>query len=295
MSRSPSGTSASSSSSSWACRRWARNAPRRWMPTSAGGGSTGIALDDLVRDPRQRAPHFLLAEDDLLVRCPSFPSWPLGTGLKESRRMYQVDATASAGRRRARSATASAASASAGARAPGAPTSARARRRRARGTGTSIVSKSRGASVAANTARASLAQLAAGVAAGDVGQREQPHLGVARQLGRLAGGAVGGLARALGLLLGEGRLVDEHVGLVGRDRERLAGRRVAGDDDLAALPRRRPSPARARRRRPSRRAAARRSPGPGVTPSSCAGVASNSPGRGVLDERVAEAAPRRGG
>jgi hypothetical protein len=27
----------------------------------------GVALDDLVRDPRQRPPYFVLAEDDLLV------------------------------------------------------------------------------------------------------------------------------------------------------------------------------------------------------------------------------------
>ena len=39
-----------------------------------------------------------------------------------------------------------------------------------------------------------VAKLAAGIAAGDVGEGEQPHLGVARQLGRLARGAVGGLA-----------------------------------------------------------------------------------------------------
>ena len=45
-------------------------------------------------------------------------------------------------------------------------------------------------------------------------------------------------ARALGLLLGERRLVHEHVGLVRGDRERLARRGVAGEHDLAALPRR---------------------------------------------------------
>ena len=41
-------------------------------------------------------------------------------------------------------------------------------------------------------------------------------------------------ARALGLLVGERRLVDEHVGLVGGHAQRLAGRGVAGEHELAA-------------------------------------------------------------
>ncbi len=47
-----------------------------------------------------------------------------------------------------------------------------------------------------------------------------------------------GLARALGLLLREGRLVHEQIRLMSGDRERLARRGVAGEHDLAALPHR---------------------------------------------------------
>ena len=42
-----------------------------------------------------------------------------------------------------------------------------------------------------------------------------------------------GLGGALGLLVGERRLVDEHVGLVRGDPHRVARHRVPGDDDLA--------------------------------------------------------------
>ena len=89
------------------------------------------------------------------------------------------------------------------------------------------MSKSRGASVAAKIGARLIAQLAAGVAAGDVGQREQPDLRVARQLCGLAGGAVHRLARPLGLLVQEGRLVNEQVGLVGGDRRAPRTARVS--------------------------------------------------------------------
>ena len=97
MSRSPSGTSASSSSSSSACRRWARKAPRRWIPTSAGACRTGIALDDLVRDARQRSPHVLLAEDDLLVALSIVSFLASRDRVKGAAAMFEDAVTASQG------------------------------------------------------------------------------------------------------------------------------------------------------------------------------------------------------
>ena len=136
-------------------------------------------------------------------RClPSFPSWPRGTGLKDR---GNVSGRCDAARGRGRAVLAvgrggarrcALAPGCDRARAPGARTSARASRPPRSGNGTSIVSKSRGASVAANTARASLAQLAAGIAAGDVREREQPDLGVARELGRLARRCCASVSRA---------------------------------------------------------------------------------------------------
>ena len=96
------------------------------------------------------------------------------------------------------------------------------------------MSKSRGSSQAGEHRPSLVAQLAAAVARRDVGQREQLHLGVRRDLRCLRSGRVSGQARPIALLLPEGRLMDQQVGRVGGDRERLAGRGVAGDDDLAA-------------------------------------------------------------
>ena len=63
------------------------------------------------------------------------------------------------------------------------------------GNGTSITSKSRGATVSGKTSRASRSELGAEVARRDVGQREQPHARVARELGRLARGRVAACRR----------------------------------------------------------------------------------------------------
>ena len=100
------------------------------------------------------------------------------------------------------------------------------------------MSKSRGISAAGKTARAS-ARTSRGawrverwVSASIRTSR------VARGLRGLARGRVFGLARTLGLLLGERGLVHEHVGAVGGDDERLARRGVAGEHELAPEPRR---------------------------------------------------------
>ena len=76
-----------------------------------------------------------------------------------------------------------------------------------------------------------VADLSAGVARGEVRQREQADLGVGGDLGRLARGAVQGLGGALGVLVQERRLVDEQVGAVCGDDDRVGRRRVAADDD----------------------------------------------------------------
>ena len=147
------------------------------------------------------------------------------------------------------------------------------------GNGTSIASKSRGTTVAGNDRARLVAHVAREVARGEMGEREQPHAGVARELGRLGGRRVAGLARARALVLEERRLVDEHVGAVRvdlassgtaacRPRSRSGGRAAAGR-----------RPARAARRRRSRRAAGGRSPGPPRTPSARAAAASKRPGR----------------
>src|SRR5690606_36243920 len=83
-----------------------------------------------------------------------------------------------------------------------------------------------------------VADLAAAVAGRQVGEREQAHLGLGRQPCRLRRRRMAGLLRAVALLLGERRLVDEQVGLVRRDAELLARRGVARQHDLAARARR---------------------------------------------------------
>jgi hypothetical protein len=57
--------------------------------------------------------------------------------------------------------------------------------------------------------------LGAEVAVGEVGQREQADLGGLGQRRRAGRRGVERLVRARALLLGEGRLVDEHVGRLG--------------------------------------------------------------------------------
>ena len=102
------------------------------------------------------------------------------------------------------------------------------------GNGTSTTSKSRGTSVRSNTARASSRISPPAVAAGQVRQREHPHVGLGRDLGRLLRGAVAGLQRPRALGLHERRLVHEHVGAAGGVAEHVAGRGVAAEHDAPA-------------------------------------------------------------
>ena len=46
----------------------------------------GVLLGDLVGDPPQRSPQIVVLEHDLLAHS-LLPSWPLGTGLKDGRRV----------------------------------------------------------------------------------------------------------------------------------------------------------------------------------------------------------------
>ena len=116
-----------------------------------------------------------------------------------------------------------------------------------------------------------------------------PTCAVARDLGRLAGGAVGCLARALGLLLGKRRLVHEQIGLVRGDDQRLAWRRVARDHDLAPRTLAARAPARGSHRSTVSPRCSRPKSGPGLTPSRSRQLRIQVPGASVLDERVAVA------
>ena len=69
-------------------------------------------------------------------------------------------------------------------------------------------------------------------------QREQADLGLARDLGCVGRGRVLRLARAVALVVAEGRLVDEQVGARARPRHARDGARVAGEDDRPPGPRR---------------------------------------------------------
>src|SRR4051794_32237126 len=221
MSRSPSGTSASSSSSTWALTRAASSAPRRWIPTIAS--ASGSAFFSTI-------------------------SWAMRTSVRRmssrSRTTFSGESIPSflASRDRVKGACVSVLQASSG----GGGASALRCRRGRRGAdqlGLALlrerhldrVEVARDLGVREDRARL-LAHLPAAVPCGQMRQREQTDLGVAGERGGLAGGRVPGLLRALGLLGGERRLVDEDVGLVGDHLEHLRRARVAGDDDLAARP-----------------------------------------------------------
>ena len=66
----------------------ARRAPRRGCGCRPGRPARArVLLDDLVRDPHQRAAQIVAVEDDLVVSVQALaPSWPLWTGLKEPTR-----------------------------------------------------------------------------------------------------------------------------------------------------------------------------------------------------------------
>lgn len=76
------------------------------------------------------------------------------------------------------------------------------------------------------------------VAVGEVGQDEHPHVAGEGELRHRRRGRMQRLVRSLALLDGEGRLVDEDVGAARSLEHRAPWAPVAGQDDLAAGPRR---------------------------------------------------------
>src|SRR3954452_9498258 len=213
MSRSPSGTSASSSSSTWALTRAASSAPRRWIPTIAS--ASGSAFFSTI-------------------------SWAMRTSVRRmssrSRTTFSGKSISSflASRDRVKGACVSVLQASSGG--GGSALRCRRGRRGADQLGLALlrerhldrVEVARDLGVREDRARL-LAHLPAAVPCGQMRQREQTDLGVAGERGGLAGGRVPGLLRARGLLGRERRLVDEDVGLVGDHLEHL--RRAGGARD----------------------------------------------------------------
>src|SRR5436190_16614108 len=221
MSRSPSGTSASSSSSTWALTRAASSAPRRWIPTIASASGSAFfstiswAMRTSVRRMSSRArttfsgesiPSFLASRDRVKGACVSVLQASSGGGGASALRCRR-------GRR-------------------GADQLGLALLRERH---LDRVEVARDLGVREDRARL-LAYLPAAVPCGQMRQREQTDLGVAGERGGLARGRVPGLLSPLGLLVDEGRLVHEDVGLVGDHLEHLRRARVARDDDLAARP-----------------------------------------------------------
>ena len=70
-----------------------------------------------------------------------------------------------------------------------------------------------------------------------MGQREHGNAGLRGQPGGLASSRVAGLSGPLGVLLGEGRLVDQQVGAVRHEPRHLARSGVAGHNDFATAAR----------------------------------------------------------
>src|SRR4051812_3729808 len=81
-----------------------------------------------------------------------------------------------------------------------------------------------------------LDHLAHVVAGGDVDEGEQLHVGLGGDGGCLPDGRVAGFRRALDLLLGEGGVVNQQVGVGGRGDGGGARRGGAGDRERAARP-----------------------------------------------------------
>src|SRR3954453_16334097 len=224
MSTSPSGTLAPSSSSTSDFRRAARSAPRRWIPTIAKpSGSAFFSTTSCAM--RTRVRRTSSSSRTTFSGC-SIPSFLASRDRVKGGRLSWLQASSACGGK-------------SGGR-PGGP---RLQVYPPDEVGLALLGERDldGVEVARDLGGREgltrlLADLAPAVARRDVRQREQAHLRVARQRRRLARGRVPGLSRALGLLVGERRLVDEHVGLVGGDGELARRPGIARDDDLATSP-----------------------------------------------------------
>src|SRR3954468_6978327 len=218
MSRSPCGTSRSRRSLSRPWIRRARIAPRRWMPTTA---RWSVAFFSTISWAMRTS-----------VRRMSSPSRTTFSAAKPPPFLASRDLVK--GTRRKVAARSAAAASGARRRVGGLP--ALDLRLALLGQGDlDRVEVARDDRALEDRARL-VADLAAAVAGRDVGQGEQPDVGVARDLGRLARRRVAGLERALALLLDERRLVDEDVGAVGRDANHLAREAVPRDHNAPARP-----------------------------------------------------------
>src|ERR1700752_2636392 len=223
MSRSPSGTSVCSRSPSKAWRRWARIAPRRWIPTSATADALVLRSDiswairtsarATSSSPRTILPSFIvsfLASRDRIKGASATVS-TLGDALHHHLRAALSSRT---------------------------PTRPADQLRGARLDKGKVDRVEVAGCLGCSEQGACLfAQIATRVATGDVRERKQSHAGIARDLRSLTGGAVTGLARPLGLFLGESGLVHEQISFMCGNPEGLARRGIAGDHDLATLAR----------------------------------------------------------
>src|SRR3954452_23555773 len=224
MSRSPCGTSRSSRSPSSPCSRFARSAPRRWIPTRATRSAPSpVAFFSTISWAMRTS-----------VRRMSSPSRTTFSSVMTS--AFRASRDPIKGTRE--TVAARPAAASSGPRGGIRPLPALELGIALLGVGNlDGVEVPRHDGALEDRARL-VADLAAGVAGRHVREGEQPDAGLGGDPGRLARRAVAGLEGALALLVRERRLVDEHVGAVRGDAHHLGRRGAPGEDDPPAGPRR---------------------------------------------------------
>src|SRR3954451_2246521 len=217
MSRSPCGTSRSSSSLRRPSSRRARIAPRRWIPTTASrAGPSPAAFFSTISWAMRTSVRRMSSPSRTTLSTANLPPFSASRDrVKGTRRKVAAPSAATPrGQRRPL---------------PGRSGPRPLARLEALEHGLALLGErdvdrvevARDDRALEHRARL-VADLAAAVAGRDVRQREHPDVGLARDLGRLAGGAVAGLEGALALVLDEGRLVDEQVGAVGGDPDHVA-------------------------------------------------------------------------
>src|SRR4029450_3210649 len=186
MSTSPSGTSRSRSSESRSRSRRARIAPRRWMPASASS-SGRLCLSTISCAMRTSARRKSSPPRTTFSVVTIRPSWPHGTGLKDLGGPESSSGPGGGSLGRLGSLGTEAVQLGL----------ALLRQRHLDG-----VEVARDLGAGEDGARL-LADVAGGVAGGEVGQGEQVNLRLGGQLGRLARGAVAGLLGAREVLVQE--------------------------------------------------------------------------------------------
>ena len=223
---SPSGTSASSRSSTSACSRRGEDGA---APVDADDGERSRSaffstISCAIRTSVRRMSSLSRTTFSARSAC---PSWPHGTGLKEPTRRRL--ATAAAAARRSSDADASPVSTGSGSRSSQRTSSGSPRS----GNGSSTASKSRGTTVSGKIARASSRTLAREVAGREVHEREHAHLGLVGDRRGLARGRVAGLRARSASSSRKVASWTSRSASWAATRQRVGGRGVAGDDDLA--------------------------------------------------------------